>query len=287
MSGAVPPNSGLALFAPPYCAFRSIDVEWRWDRVPPRGDSVIWWLQNAEAQQDQFEWLCERPPCVPLIAVLPRASALDPALRLLQQLDRTAPRAVLPVSRVVSPPWLLRLLSTVPTDLARSVVRYLARRQILTADRITNQVRRIFELAPYTTSVSGLARRMYISRRTLGRHFEAAGLPVPSHWLQAGRLVHVATRLQSGRDPVFRLACRAGYPDGFTFSNQMKRLFDCRPTEVRSRVGWEWLLEQWLMVEARRGSIDTTRYQIFSGLPEAEYAPPRIRPSRVAIRPMN
>ena len=45
---------------------------------------------------------------------------------------------------------------------------------------VFREVKRIFELAPEISSVTKLARRMYTSRRTLGRHFALSGVPVPS-----------------------------------------------------------------------------------------------------------
>jgi AraC-like DNA-binding protein len=111
------------------------------------------------------------------------------------------------------------------------------------------EIQRIFHMAPTTTTVSALCRGMYLSRRTLGRHFEARGLPVPSHWLQFARLTHVLLRAQAERAALFRLALAAGYPDGFTFSNQVKRLTGVRPSEARSLIGYEWLVEAWLSQE--------------------------------------
>jgi transcriptional regulator GlxA family with amidase domain len=97
---------------------------------------------------------------------------------------------------------------------------------------------------------------MYISRRTLGRHFALSGLPVPSHWLQFARLLHVSIQLQNETGAAFRIATRAGYPDGFTMSNQMKRMIGYRPTEVRNWLGWEWLLEAWLRREGLGRSVE-------------------------------
>jgi transcriptional regulator GlxA family with amidase domain len=93
---------------------------------------------------------------------------------------------------------------------------------------------------------------MYLSRRTLGRHFETHRLPVPSHWLQFARLLHVLLRAQTNGVALFRLAIAAGYPDGFTFSNQVKRLTGLRPSDARNLIGYEWLVEAWLAREERR-----------------------------------
>jgi transcriptional regulator GlxA family with amidase domain len=111
-------------------------------------------------------------------------------------------------------------------------------------------ISKIFELAPTVPSISALSRRLYTSRRSLGRYFESERLPVPSHWLQFARLLYIATSLQANPDvPVFRIAVQLGYPDGFTMSNQMRRLIGCRPTDVRENLGYEWFIEEWLDME--------------------------------------
>jgi transcriptional regulator GlxA family with amidase domain len=132
----------------------------------------------------------------------------------------------------------------------------LKRRGLLTDEALEREVKRIFELAPEISSVTRLARRMYTSRRTLGRHFAISGVPVPSHWLQFARLLHITILLQNESSAVFRIATRAGYPDGFTMSNQMKRLIGHRPTEVRAWLGWEWVIEAWLQREAAAGHLE-------------------------------
>jgi len=63
-------------------------------------------------------------------------------------------------------------------------------------------------------------------------------------------------RLQIDKSPLGRIAAQYGYPDAFTLSNQMKRLTDYRPSDVRRWLGWEWLVEAWIKREAQRGGID-------------------------------
>ena len=53
-----------------------------------------------------------------------------------------------------------------------------------------------------------------------------------------------------------RNLAKSGYPDGFTLSNQMKRLIGCRPTEVRTCLGREWILDAWLRREYAMGGLE-------------------------------
>jgi AraC-like DNA-binding protein len=102
-----------------------------------------------------------------------------------------------------------------------------------------------------------VSRSLYVSRRALGRRLALEGLPVPSHWLQMGRLLRVAVRLQNSEATVSSVAFEHGYPDGFSLSNQMERLMGHRPSEVRRRLGWEWLVESWLRREAGAGRLSS------------------------------
>ncbi len=247
----------LSVFSPPYTALEPIQIGWVPQALPPRGDAIIWRLSDSARQEEEFDWLGSRPVGLPLIVVLPPVREISRALPLLGYIPTLDPKVILPSGRIVAPPRLRDLLGAPPRQLPRMVVGYLSRRQLLTTDTIRRDVRRIFELAPDTRSIAKLAQQASTSRRTLGRRFADLGLPVPSHWLQFARLLHVAVRLQNERTAAFRIAARFGYPDGFTMSNQMKRLLDARPTEIRQCLGWEWIVEAWLAQETRTGGLDS------------------------------
>jgi AraC-like DNA-binding protein len=60
--------------------------------------------------------------------------------------------------------------------------------------------------------------------------------------------------------PVAKAAIRVGYPDGFTMSNQMKRLIGCRPSDVRDNLGLGWILEEWIHRERSAGRLEWHGY---------------------------
>jgi AraC-like DNA-binding protein len=191
--------------------------------------------------------------------MLPRPEMIGKTLPLLNYIKSVQPKAVIPEQSLGSPERLKLLLSTPPRHFADAVTSYLTQRGMLASRIARNEMHRILELSSEVQSISALARRMYTSRRTLGRHFAADGLPVPSHCLQFARLLHVVLRLQSDDSAIFRIAHRAKYPDGFTLSNQMKRILGIRPTEVRELIGWEWAIESWLAEEAEGRALESVR----------------------------
>jgi len=247
----------LAVLRHPYEDVELIDTTWAPAEVPAPGYALTWWLADGDAQELEFQWLYERPPGLPLLIVLPPAREIRKVFALLGSLTALEPRAILPAGRLAAPNRLRDLLATPPRRFADAVSAYLVRRGLLKTEEIRRNVRAIFQAVPAVRSVSGLAARLHASRRTLGRRFADAGLPVPSHWLQFARVLHVAMRLQTDRSPLSRIAGQYGYPDAFTLSNQMKRLTDYRPTDVRRWLGWEWLVEAWLKREAESGGIDS------------------------------
>lgn len=247
----------LALLRHPYEDVEFISTAWTPPGVPAPGYALAWWLADADAQENEFQWLYERPPGLPLLIVLPPARDIRKAFPLLGSLTALEPRAILPAGRLAAPNRLRDLLAAPPRRFTDAVSAYLVRRGLLRTEEVRRNVRAILEAVPAVRSVSGLAARLHASRRTLGRRFSDAGLPVPSHWLQFARVLHVAMRLQLDKSPLGRIAGQYGYPDAFTLSNQMKRLTDYRPTDVRRWLGWEWLIEAWLKREAENGGIDS------------------------------
>ena len=238
----------ISLFAPPYHKLSPCDPAVSLERA--RGQALVWFLHDAEEQREEFEWLSNRGARIPLFVVLPPANAIAPILPIIPRLTELHARGVLPNGPLESVEPVRMLLRSAPRDLPAAIVNYLTRRGFLQDVRARSLVGKIFELAPSVASISGLSRRLYTSRRSLGRFFESLHLPVPSHWLQFARLLYVATNLQANHNvPVFRIAIRLGYPDGFTMSNQMRRLVGCRPTDVRENLGYEWFVEEWLEKE--------------------------------------
>ena len=189
-----------------------------------------------------------------LIVVLPDEVGPTP-LDLGRVLDEVHPLGILPHHPSLSSHELADVLRRPPTDLGADVTDYLAWRG-LSKDRETMRlVRRIVDLSADLRSVSAVARSLYASRRAIGRKLSSKGLPVPSHWLQASRLIRVAIRLQNVDATLTSVAYHMGYADGFSVSNQMERLMGCRPSQARTHLGWEWLMEAWLRREAEIGGL--------------------------------
>jgi AraC-like DNA-binding protein len=208
-----------------------------------------------------------RPGGVQLLAVLPRSGEISDPDELLRMVEVCRPHAVLPFHHDPDPIDLRSLLKEPPEDVPRAVVDYLAWRGLVLDPDTRQLIRRTLELSAEVSTVSGLARGVYMSRRALGRAFLREGLPVPSHWLHVGRVLRAVLELQWHGETLMRTAARHGYPDGFSLSNQMKRLTGVRPTDVKERIGWEWVLESWIRRELASGGFGEDQ----AGMLQREY----------------
>jgi AraC-like DNA-binding protein len=245
----------VSLFVPPYEELRPCtpDIVAELTDVDTwKGCAVVWQLTGRPEQMQQFEALRHKVPGLPLLVLLPPPADIRAILEILPLVRALSPRLILPYGVIDSPYRLKQILAMPPRSLPPAVTDYLVRRGLLKTRLGIREFQRIMDLAPETPTIGLLARRMYTSRRTLGRHFIATGMPVPSHCLHLGRLLNVAMALHNEDAAVFRIASRYGYPDGFTMSNQMKRLIGYRPSEVRELLGWEWIVEAWLKREGIR-----------------------------------
>ena len=249
----------LAFFAPPYFDLIPASQLVQRDR-PPRGVFLLWDLKHTTDFAASAERVLHRPHGMALIIVLPPPHLLDRIRDVYDGLVDFHPCAIMPAS-LNSSERLRQLLRNLPRRPHQEFVDYFKRRGLLCDDRSRHEVDRLFTEARVTHSVAALARRMASSRRTLGRHFANAGLPAPSRWLQFARVLYVSLYLQRNRCSIGRAAAEMGYPDPFTMSNQMKRLTGLRPSEVKSRYGWSWIVESWIVEEARRGGFDRQRYR--------------------------
>jgi AraC-like DNA-binding protein len=274
----VPPVHRLWLFRPPYDRLTAINVGWDPGRFV-RGLAVVWHLQDTPQQLVEFDWLYDRPPEVGLILILPEADSIPAVSTAVQHIDLLRPNAVLPTGGTNKPRYYKDLMTVRAERLPGVVTQHLNWRGYLGSSNIRFAIRKILELAPEIHSISQLANRLRIPRRTLGRRFESAEIPPPSSWLQLARLLRVCVKLQATSDSIFQIATRAGYPDGFTLSNQMKRLIGCRPSDMRQLRGWEWIVEAWVRNQIAGGQMKTLDVDPRSNGYETEHAIPRLRAS--------
>jgi AraC-like DNA-binding protein len=244
----IPPPRGLQLFRPPYQSCESLDLGWRPGRPEP-GAAAVWFMSPASQVYTELEWLWERPASLPFFIVLPEPEDIPPLASVLRSVPELRPRGVLPSVTTGTMGALRVLLAAPPRLLAPAVVDLLSSMGRVPDQEARERIRIIFASAAHTGSIDQLATALCQSRRTLGRFFATRNLPVPSHWLQFARILHVAIQLQNTQTNINRVSGRFGYPDGFTMSNSMKRLTGYRPSFVREHLGWEWLVEAWLREE--------------------------------------
>lgn len=249
-------HSALWILCPPYRDLLPVKHLDALDAHPrlTRGTAVVWNLRSGDWGRS-YRMVRDRPPGVALIMILPPAESLDSVSRLLDAAEQCRPHSVLPYHPNPTPGDLTTALRRLPEDLPTEFMDYLTWRGLGVDQDTRRIVRRIVELSAELKSVTGVARALYMSRRTLGRRFRRRGLPVPSHVLHFARLLRASLTLQTSSRTLFEIGCDLGYPDGFSLSNQMVRLTGLRPQAVRNKVGWEWIVEAWLEREAAQGSI--------------------------------
>ena len=243
----------------------------------PRGEAMVWQVQLPLAAE-VFEVVRGREPGTALVVLLPPSDRIENAADLLRIVELCRPQSVLPHHPEPDPLDLQSLLRRPPDDLATEVTDYIAWRGIVLDADTRHLLRRTIEMSADLRTISGLARSLYLSRRALGRRFMSRGIPVPSHWLHLGRILRAAIALQNSAGSLFDIACDLGYPDGFSLSNQMKRLADTRPSAARDYLGTEWVLESWLRREVTTGGFSAEYARVL--LPSREVrAPEAARPA--------
>ncbi len=261
-------------FFPPYRTLEPIDHPREIPRIPapPMGAALLWNLREGDWGSG-YRAVRDRPPGVALMVLLPPAAELEGTDKFLELIENCRPHSVLPFLEEVEPGELTAILRHFPSEFALEVTDYLTWRGVEVDLDTRRLIRKTLELSENLTTVAGLARALYMSRRALGRRFMTRGLPVPSHWLHLGRILRASLRLQASEETLFAVACELGYPDGFSLSNQMRRLTGLRPSIMRECFGWEWIVEAWLYREAHAGSISPfLRRSLFPKLAEADRA---------------
>lgn len=252
-----PSLPAFCVFAPPYRDFLPIEPEEGFSARPRtlRGIALVWSMAAGHGPRE-LELAAERPGGLPLMVILPPASKVRRLReRVLEVVEDARPQSILPYHPRPNAEEMAELLRHEPEGLPEELLDFLLWRG-LPLDRETRRIlRRTVDLSEEVTTLSQLARRVYLSRRALGRRFQQRGLPVPSHWLQFSRLLRATIRLQNSDRSVYEVARSLGYPDGFTLSNQMERVVGVRPSFARERLGWEWFAEDWLQQEWRSGGL--------------------------------
>lgn len=243
------------LFRPPYHDLETIQHP---ESLPATfgttGAALVWCMGERRTEED-VQLARGRRPGLSLIVVLPPADSVKRQDEIFRMIELCRPASVMPFHEEPHVDDLRTLLRAPPDDLPAAVVDYVRWRGVTMDLDIRRLVRRTLELSAELRSVNALARSVYLSRRALGRRFTNSGLPVPSHWLHAGRILRATLRLQDPDSTLSQIAFELGYPDGFALSNQMKRLIGIRPSDVRGRRGWEWMLECWIRKEAAEGGF--------------------------------
>jgi AraC-like DNA-binding protein len=147
----------------------------------------------------------------------------------------------------------LRAQLTQPIDLAGELTEWLPLRMPGISAAIVDLIGDIVLRAPQFAEVSALLASVGRAERTIRTWFRRAGVPGPGKWLAVAHALRAARRLQSeDHPPLLALAVECGYSDHSSLSRQSLRLFGIRPGAIRRTLGWEWLVDRWLLRTIRR-----------------------------------
>ncbi len=185
--------SPFTLFTPPYRSFIPIPPGETLPTDPRvlRGSALIWNLEGGHGEE-LLTRVAERPAGLSLMVVLPRAELLRRVKRrVIEVAEEARPQSVLPYHPRLLPEEMVRLLRREPPDLPDEFVDYLQWRGLDLDQETRRIVRTMMERSAEITSLNGLTRGLYLSRRAISRRFRSRGLPVPSHWLQFCRLLGI------------------------------------------------------------------------------------------------
>lgn len=150
----------------------------------------------------------------------------------------------------------LRRILTRPVELPSEVLEWLTVRGTTLTPELGEVVHEIFASTTNRRRMRELVPTARRSERTIRGWFRARNLPVPTHWFAAARGVRAALAMQADiGDPLFHIALQHGYTDHSSLSRQLVRLFGLRPSAIRRALGWEWLLDRWLIREGRAASL--------------------------------
>ncbi len=247
--------AAVFLLGPPYRRLTVINPDH--PLRPSGGGWVVTWHLGNPGWHTGAGLVADRPAGVSLAIILPDREDRLSVLRVLRAIEQSRPQAVLPYYEAPTTRDITSVIRREPTCLATSVADFLEWRGFSLEPVTRSIIRRTVQLSSEIQTVGALARNLYMSRRALGRRLLNSGLPVPSHWLHISRVLRATIKLQNSDASLFSVACSLGYSDGFSLSNQMRRLCGIRPMEAREKLGWEWVFETWLAKEAQLGSISS------------------------------
>ncbi|HEY9514307.1 MAG TPA: hypothetical protein VIQ74_01405 [Gemmatimonadaceae bacterium] len=236
--------------APPYACFAPPSDA---DRLRPHelSPGTIFGLEvrqrpcSVESLRQGLHRIRRRFPAVPIVLHL--TQPLDPeTVHLTQLATQLHVRGAIvdpePVGQT------LRWLLTDPVDLAADVEEWLSIRGPKLPPAVSHLVWQSFRLASSRAEVRALLGEVGESARTARARCRKLGLPPPAGWLRVARAVHAALCLQRfPATPLLAAAMRLGYSDHSALSHQLSRLFGMRTEVIRRNLGWEWLLDAWLV----------------------------------------
>lgn len=150
--------------------------------------------------------------------------------------------------------------------LGEDVARWVVRREGDISQAASKAIAQLISGAATQTRVSPLLMRMDESLSTTRSNFRKWQLPSPHRWLQLGRALNSALRIQKSPDePLLKIALSLGYSDSSGLSRNLNQTFGLGPSTIRGTLGWEWLLFRWWSRAITDAAKTSSRNSGFNG----------------------
>lgn len=172
-------------------------------------------------------------PGIPAVAVVSR---FDPACQeKLLELGVCGVRRLVDVSRRDGWNSLRHLVTSVVPPATNRILNHVAK----TIDDAAPDAKRVFEIlvivAPLTTTVRMLCRRLRVQPTTLMSRFDRAGMPSPKRYLSAVRLVYAAALFELPGLSIGDVAYRLNFSSPQSFARHLRSVVGVTGREFRER----------------------------------------------------
>lgn len=152
--------------------------------------------------------------------------------------------------------WTPSNLRAVLTSLSRltdRVVRWIDLRKVEELPRGVRAIVRRWLSARRRSEMKGSLNHV---TRSVRRRLSDAGFPTPRRFVELGETLRAVMRIQGEpQTSIERIALQSGLSAASTLRRRTRRLFALPPSDFRGTLGWEWVVQRWMLKFCRDESV--------------------------------